>query len=243
MKRSNPSPLGENHDLAFVGEPGWDAASVPASTVRRWLALKNAHGKPNFDVLRRTLNADTGERWMIDFPPAMDAREAELYARPFAHLRKTAHGAKNFPHHPAPNLALRAALARRTRYLATPLGGELEWAWVEPDLWPDDSLLVVARDDDFAHGLLSSRYFRLWWESFRDPKNPAHVVNSFPFPWPADDTGRLTAEQDEAKFALNRAARSGDPDAIDAAAELAYGWAGQEITKLLELHRWRMQNG
>ena len=45
------------------------------------------------------------------------------------------------------------SLARRTRYLATPLGGEPEWAWVEPELWPDDSLLVVARDDDFAHGL------------------------------------------------------------------------------------------
>lgn len=243
MKRSNPSPLGENHDLAFVGEPVWAEALITARTAKALLAAKNPHGKPNSDVLRRTLGADAGERWSIDFPPAMDAREAELYERPFARLLKQAGDAKTFPHHPRANPSLRAALARRMRYFATPLGGAPEWAWVEPELWPDDSLLVVARDDDFAFGLLSSRYFRLWWDEFHDAKDPARVVNSFPFPWPADDTGRLTHEQDEAKFAMNRAARSGDPDAIDAAAELAYGWAGAEIEKLLELHRWRRENG
>lgn len=248
MQRATPAILPENRDLAFLGEPVRPEAIVSEREAGALLAARNSHGKPNADVLRRCISADAGERWIIDFPASLDVREAELYARPFALLHRRL-GAKqpDFWANPHANPTLRAALTRRMRYLATPLGDEPDFAWVEPDLLPENSLLVVARDDDFALGVLSSHWFRLWWDAFRKVMTPDARVNSFPFPWPADDNSRLTLQQDEAKFALNRAARSGDPDAINAATEAAYAFTSPPapdavLTKLLELHRWRLEN-
>ena len=56
---------------------------------------------------------------------------------------------------------------------------------------------------------------------------------------PPESRGALTRAQDDAKFALNRAARSGEQDGIDAAASLAYGWSSPPADDRAALDRLR----
>lgn len=246
MPSAAPAPLPANRDLAFVGERIRREAQVPAARVPALLAARNPHGKPNADVLRRVIGADGKDRWIVDFPAAMTEDEAALYSEPFTWLvERLGDAGPEFWRNPHAQLELRAALARRTRALATPRGAEPEWAWIDAELLPDDTLLVVARDDDFTHGVLASRWFRVWWETFHEPAAPERVVNAFPFPWALDETSKLSREQDEARFAVNRAARAGDQDAIDAAVAQAYGWAQpptddeEALARLRALHAER----
>lgn len=243
MPAAAPAPLPENRHLAFVGERVAADYIVAPGDVHPLLAARNSHGKPNADVLRRTLNADGIERWLIDFPASMDEREAALYAQPFDLLGARGlvdAGAWRNPH---ANELLRAALARLSRYLAMPRDAEEPcFEWVDAELLPDDSLLAVARDDDFAHGVLASRWFRAWWTAFARAGDAARAVASFPFPWPTGELSVLTREQADARFALARAARSGDQAAIDDAADAAYALGAathdhEAIATLLALHR------
>lgn len=247
MPPATPAPLPANRGLAFTGERIRREAVVPASRVRALLAARNPHGKPNADVLRRVIGADAMERWIVDFPADMSAAEAMLYEAPVAWLRARSEGRPaDFWRNPHEQPALRAALARRTRALAAPRDAAPEWAWIDAESLPDDSLLMVARDDDFTHGVLASQWFRAWWEKFHDPAAPERVVNAFPFPWVFDETSKLSRAQDEALFAVNRAARAGNQDAIDAAVAQAYGWAQppaddeEALARLLALHAERL---
>lgn len=240
MPTAAPATLPANRDLAFTGERIRREAQVPAARVPALLAARNPHGKPNVDVLRRVIGADAQERWIVDFPATMTEDEAALYSEPFAWLgERLGDKMPDFWRNPHAQPALRTALARHSRALAAPVGAEPEWAWIDADLLPDDSLLVVARDDDFTHGVLSSRWFRVWWEIFHDCASPEKVVNAFPFPWALDETSKLSREQDEARFALNRAARADDQDAIDAAVAQAYGWAQPPVDDAEALARLR----
>lgn len=221
---------------------------MPAATLKPLLAAPNQHGKPNADVMRRVIGANAGERWIVDFPTDCTAAEAALFEKPFNWLGDRLVGeSTHFWQNSDANQALRAALARLTRYLATPRNGAPAWEWIDSELLPDDSLLVVPRDDDFAHGLLSSHWFGLWWTKCNDAAAPENAILSFPFPWISEEQGRLTREQEDAKFALNRAARAGDQDAIDVAAALAFGWKhpppdDSALEQLLALHAKRRDN-
>ena len=246
MARRAPPPLLENRDLAFLGEHVAADIVVDAAEVESVLAARNPHGKPNFDVLRRTLNADGAERWLVDFPADMDEREASLYEAPFALLDERGLVDRGAWRNPHANAELRAALARRPRYLAAPRASrEPLFGWADAELLPDDSLVVLARDDDFAHGVFASHWFHAWWRAFFSA-DPLCAVLSFPLPWPHDELGALTKEQADAKFALARAARSENQTAIDEAADAAYAAAGVRgvdgdvLQALLALHRLRL---
>ena len=188
------------------------------------MSALNACGRPNSDVIRRRLAVADGEpveSWQIDFPAHFTAQEAALYEQPFALLQKRTRGAwQNPPAAPA----LRRALARVSRWLALPMTAETpDWRWIEDELLPDESLLVVARDDDFMHGLLTSSLFALWWERHR--AQPVLAVESFPFPWPpATPLSGLSKTQEDQRHAIARAARSGDTAALNGAVLAAYGW-------------------
>jgi hypothetical protein len=244
--RSTLASLPENAGLAFRGEPAWGPAGLTGREAAALRRARNPTGRPNDDVLRRHLGVSAGQpvsRWQIDFPSHFTAQEAALYRRPFAHL--TAHSGGDW-RNPRAHLALRAAVARGERYLATPIdAGEPAFVWLDPAELPDDSLLVVARDDDFAAGLLGSRAFAVWWREFHSPRLPARTVDSFPFPWPPPITlGSLNRAQQEHRQQVANAARAGSADALDPAVAAAYGWpAGLDDNELLarlrELHAWR----
>jgi hypothetical protein len=193
---------------------------------RKMLATANACGRPNRDVLRRWLAVVAGEpveSWVIDFPEHYRLQEASLYEEPFAMLRRHFAQVGISPHY---NPDLRLALARVSRWLAMPVAADVpDWRWVEDEVLPDASLLVVARDDDFTHGVLQSSAFADWHATHRHGLDPAEVVESFPFPWPpGTPLSALSREQEEQRFAIARAAREGNPDVINTAVLAAYGW-------------------
>jgi len=220
-----PQSLAENAGLAFPGEPAWKPAAIAAKEVERLLDSVNPSGRPNSDVLRRRLAVARGaprRSWQIDFPPHFTEQEASLYVEPFARVRRDSGTWKN----PHAQPALRRALARLTRFLALPATAEAsDWHWIEDDVIPDASLFIVAREDDFTHGLLQSPAFAAWYDQLRRSVSVSAIVESFPFPWPpATLLGSLTAAQEEQRHALARAARDGDPEALRTTAFAAYGW-------------------
>lgn len=242
---SAPAFLPENTGLAFVGETAWPAAALTDREAEAFLAATNRCGRPNADVLRRRLavvDGEPAESWQLDFPEHFSAQEAALYEAPFEHLQHRASGWKN----PHAQLALRRALARVSRCLAMPAGAETpDWLWLEEELIPDASLVVVARDDDFTHGILSSDAFAAWHRAHFATLPADQLVASFPFPWPpATPLGALNKEQEEQRHAVARAIRAGNRDALHEAVCRAYGWpvdlnAEEQREKLQTLHRSR----
>lgn len=225
MAKISATALPENADLAFPGEPAWAPARLTEAQAQRLLETANPNGRPNADVLRRRLTVSDGEPqeyWQIDFPAHISAQEAALYEAPFARLKRFAPTWQN----PFAQATLRRTLGRLSRFLAMPAKADApDWRWIEDDVLPDENLVVVARDDDFTQGILHSLPFRLWQEQLAREFSPDRIVTSFPFPWaPATPLSALTATQEENRFAIARAARSGSLDTLDAAVLGAYGW-------------------
>lgn len=233
MSHPAPRPLRENSGLGFQGERVALTASIPPKMAERMLGTRNPHGKPNSDVLRQLVTAADPRRpavhWLVDFPADMGEREASLYEHPFQQLhramRPTSHRWWVNPH---ANERLRAALARRERYLATPIGADPPaWTWFDSAILPDETLIAVARDDDFTHGILSARPFALWWRQIHSRRTPTLAIKTYPFPWSPDKgLSELTSAQEEQRHAIARAARSGNGDALEDAVTAAYGWPG-----------------
>ncbi len=245
----NPAErLQENTGLAYLGEAAWPPSLLTEREANKLLAAPNTCGRPNSDVLRRRLavvDDAPAESWQIDFPAHFTAQEAALYEQPFASLQKRSGGAWLNPHaHPD----LHRALARVSRYLALPVTATtIDWRWIEEDLLPDATLLVVARDDDFTHGILQSPLFAAWHHAHRTRRlDPVQIVESFPFPWaPATALSALTAEQEELRHSIARAVRRGNPDQLNTVVLAAYGWstdrADHEMSdRLIALNRQRV---
>ncbi|MSU46859.1 MAG: hypothetical protein EXS42_07000 [Lacunisphaera sp.] len=241
MPHPAPRALSENTGLVFVGERVALTASIPPKMAERMLGTLNPHGKSNTDVLRRLATAADPRRptihWLIDFPAEMAEREASLYEHPFHHLYRTARPTRDrWWVNPHADARLRAALSRRERYLATPIGAEPPtFLWFESTIIPDDTLVALARDDDFTHGVLQSRGFALWWRRFHSRRTPTLALSSYPFPWPPSTMlNALTAAQEEQRHSVAKAARDSDLDQLNAAVSAAYGWpAGLDDDELL----------
>lgn len=235
-----PAPLSENTPFAFRGERLEPARVLGAAAAQRLLAARNTTGKPNADVLRQfvgvTPRGTERRRWLLDFPPEMSEPEARLYAAPF-----TALAASGVPLPRAGrDAALRNALARTERFLAAPADATAaNFAWIEGDVVPDDSLVVWARDDDFSAGVLASRAFACWCDCAGDL---LAALRSFPFPWPpATPLSSLSRAQQEARFALGAAVRAENADAVQQHLASAFGWttaaaSDDELVERLRLH-------
>ena len=246
MSIAAPIALAENVGLAFLGEAAWAPAILTERQAEKYVTAPNACGRPNSDVLRRRLaviNGAPAESWQIDFPDHFTAQEAALYEQPYALLQKRS---RNAWLNPYMQPALRRVLARVSRFLALPTDASgPDWRWIEEDLLPDATLLIVARDDDFTHGVLQSALFAMWWDTQRTRLDPVQRVESFPFPWPpATALSALTAAQEEHRHAIARATRSGDLEQLNPAVLAAYGWAGdlaehEMFEKLMALNRQR----
>jgi hypothetical protein len=242
--------LPENDGLAFNGEPPWPPAAVNRQQAQALSEAGNPSRRPNRDVLRRYVGVHLRhmhERWQIDFPSHLTVQEAALYTGPFSLLEQRQAGvAGQWWINAHANPALRTTLARLDRFLATPVEeSNLAWTWMEDDWLPDNSLLVVGRDDDFIHGVLQSRLFALWWQAHAPHHALTLVVESFPFPWrPAAPLGSLTGLQQDLRAEISRAARSGGLEQVNGAVATAYGWPadlekGELFARLDQLHQRR----
>lgn len=246
-----PSPLAENAGLVFTGEKLWAPALITDRQASSLEQSRNPTGRPNSDVLRRCVGFESGrphEYWQIDFPLHSNAQEVALYQQPCQQLRaQLTDFAGQWWLNPHAKPALRTSVARLERYLAAPLAAKtLSWDWIDSNLLPDDSLLVVARDDDFSHGILTSRIFQAWLEKYSPRLTPAEVVSSFPFPWsPATLLSSLTRIQEDHRMAVTRAARGTDLDQLNSAVTAAYGWSADSsdeelLAQLQQLHQQRI---
>jgi hypothetical protein len=252
MPAAAPPALAENAGLAFAGEPEWTPAVVTARQVEILRAGANPSGRPNDDVLRGFLGLaghEFRERWQIDFAPHLTEQEATLYEAPFAALEKKCRKAKSArwwinPHaHPG----LRTALARPDRFLVAPINAaQPVWTWVDAGWLPDESLVAIARDDEFTQGVLQSAVFAAW----RRPGGTLlALVESFPFPWPPRTAfGSLTGIQQDLRYEVARATRNQDSVQLDAVVTTAYGFppaldAAEVLLRLQRLHRKRASGG
>lgn len=254
MPPLGPFPLPENAGLAFLGERAWAPAVITAEQAQIFREAVNQAGRTNEDVIRGYVGVNLGrprERWQIDFPAHYTEQEAALHEAPFGLLRRRCDPQEpQWWINPRASGPLRSGLARLDRYLVTPLPAPLAdsipaWAWVNEDRLPDETLLALARDDDFTHGLMQSREFSLWWQEVISLQSPTLVFESFPFPWPLrTPLGALTALQQELRYEVTRAVRTENADALTRAVSTAYGWPtslddAELLGRLQALHQKR----
>ena len=93
------------------------------------------------------------------------------------------------------------------------------YSWLSTPELPDSLVIVIAREDDYALGVLHSRAHELWalrmgtWLGVaNDPRyTPTSTFETFPFPWPLDTPDEaLTARQRGQRDAIGAAARALD---------------------------------
>ena len=225
--------LPENRGLSFMGDTKVGPFDIPENLAREMLTARNPHGKPNSDVVRPWVNGlditRTPQRmWIIDFPPGMEEREAMLYEQPYEyvrrHVRPKRAGNKRAVYrerwwiHGEARPDMRAALAKRDRYIATTtVSKHRMFVWLPPETLPDHQLIVFARDDDWFFGVLHSRFHQVWALRMgtqledRPRYTPTTCFETFPFPWPpATPLGKLTRTQEDQRTAIAQAARALD---------------------------------
>jgi type II restriction/modification system DNA methylase subunit YeeA len=198
--------LAENKGVAFVGgqkDGSFDIRRDIAATMLS--APSNPNGRTNSDVIRPWCNGmdlarRSSETWIIDFGERT-LQEAQFYEAPFAHVKKYVAPARlhnNDKHrrtfwwqHGRPASRAKAALGDRDYMIVTPLTSKHRWFMIASSIrFPDNSVVVVTRDDLTIFGILSSSYHAVWAErrgNFmgvgNDPRyTPSTTFDTFPFP-------------------------------------------------------------
>ncbi len=148
---------------------------------------------------------------------------------------------------------MRAAIAPHPRYLATPkVSRHRYFVWLHPRVAPDNLVIVVARSDDTAYGVLNSRYHEEWslrqgaWiGSGNDPTYTGTTTfETFPFPEgltpdiPAADYAADPRAQRIAAMARRldelRNAWLNPPDLVDVVPEIVPGYPDRILPKSAE---------
>ncbi len=198
--------LSVNLGVSFIGRQKDGPLDIPGELAREMLSEpQNPNGRPNSDVVRPWSNgADIARRpsgrWLIDFNE-MDFQTASLYVTPFEYCRKVLKPLRernrdrqrreNWWRPGRTGNDLRSALNPRERFIASPrVAKHRLFVWAHRLVVPDCQLVVVARDDDTALGILHSRFHELWslrmctWLGVgNDPRyTPTTCFETFPFP-------------------------------------------------------------
>ena len=198
-------PLTRNEGAAFQGDIKRGPFDVPGDLAREWLRLPaNPNGRPNSDVLKPWINGmDLTRRpagkWIVDFGDTVSEADAALYEAPFGYIEKYVkpfrqknreRASREFWfRHWNPRPAMWRTLDGMARYIATPTVAKHRlFVWCDFRVCPDHQLIVIARDDDTAFGLLHSRFHEAWslrlGTSLEDrPRyTPTTTFETFPFP-------------------------------------------------------------
>ena len=202
--------LPENEGLCFMGvspKGKFDLSSDVAEKMMR--APRNVNGRPNSDVLRKVLSGidivgEARAKWTLDFGVAMPEEVAAHYEFPFEYVRKHVFAFRQQNNRQTyclkwwlfgePRPAMRAALARLKRYIATPATAKHRvFIWVVSNTLCNQGTLVFAREDDYFFGVLHSSIHELWARAqgtqLREVESgfrytPNSTFDTFPFPYP-----------------------------------------------------------
>ncbi|MGE0228044.1 MAG: class I SAM-dependent DNA methyltransferase [Dehalococcoidia bacterium] len=228
-------PLVSNRGVAFQGPVKVGPFEIAGDVARRMLASPNPHGKRNADVIRPWLNGlDVTRRsrdyWIIEFDEATSEADASFYEAPFEYVREHVRPARlenrdqqrreNWWRLGRSGADLKRATAQLPRFIVTARVAKYRlFIWVDGRTLPDARLTAIARDDDYAFGVLHSRPHELWslrtggWHGVgNDPQyTPSSSFETFPFPWPLNTPDEaLTSEQAGHRDAIGAAAKALD---------------------------------
>lgn len=138
--------------------------------------------------------------------------------------------------------ALRAALAPLKRYIATPrVAKHRFFVWLQASVLPDCRLTVIAREDDFAFGVLSSRLHEVWAlgnasrhgdgsEGGRPTYNARDCFETFAFP-AADESTRGAIGGPARRLNELRENWLNPPEWVDRVPEVVPGYPDRIIPK------------
>ncbi len=228
--------LPENNGVSFQGDIMVGPFDIAGELAREMLrAPTNINGRTNADVVVPwVVGIDVVRRprdmFVIDFGTEMTEEEAAAYEMPFAYIEEHIRPARlnnrmkrrreQWWLHGSPAAEMRASLAPLDRFAATlKVGKHRVFVWLSAPQLPSQQLIVVARSDDYAFGVLHSRAHELWalrtgtWMGVgNDPQyTPTSAFETFPFPWPLDTPDEaLTAQQRGHRDAIGAAARALD---------------------------------
>ena len=203
--------LSENAGIGFQGVILAGAFDIERSAADQMLAQHNPHGKPNSDVVKRwisgtDINQKPQNMWVIDFGADMSEEDAALYEKPFEHIKRAVKpmrdnhanaGYRNkWWQHGAARIKMRQALKGLERYIATSLTSKHRiFAFIDGDVLPQSTIVVLAREDYYFFGVLQSRLHTLWatetGSQLRESESGLRYTHTtcfetFPFPRPTD---------------------------------------------------------
>ncbi len=207
--------LPENKGLAFMGDTKIGAFDVDATEATTMIeAPLNPNGRPNTDVVRPWTNGDniTGRvgrpraLWIVDFGVSMPEQEAALYEAPYEYVKRHVKPERDENMRPVyrtrwwihgePRPAMRAALAKLPRYIATSrVSKHRIFTWLGSDVLPDSTVVAIASQSDYMLGVLQSRLHELWAfgmgtqlreKESGDRYTATSTFETFPFPWPLE---------------------------------------------------------
>ena len=200
--------LRANDGFCFMGSTKVGDFDIEETTALPLLALPNAVGKPNSDVLRLFRNGSDivradSKRWVIDYGVATPLEVAagyegpfkhvETFVRPFREKNNRAHYREKWWIHAEAHPGFRAATAPMPRYLGTArVAKHRLFVWLDSVVLPDSKVIALAFADDFRFGILHSRLHELWtlatcgWHGKGNDAtyNPTECFETFPFPLP-----------------------------------------------------------
>jgi len=262
---TKPVQLRQNLNSAFVGGQKDGPFDISGTQARELVALPtNPNGRKNDDVIRPWLNGrDLASRptdtWIIDFGDR-SIEDAALFEAPFHHVKELVlpHRRNNRDNHRRtvwwlhgrPGSKAKRALSNVSRAILTPLTSKHRWfIFGSKVAFPDNSVVVIARDDWTSFGLLSSSYHCTWGTRTgnflgvgNDPRyTPTTTFETFPFPVgltpnvPAKDYAN-----DPRAIAIAKAAKRLDdlrnawlnpPDLVDIVPEVVPGYPDRILPK------------
>ena len=197
--------LEPNRYVSFRGTTKNGPFDVSGELARQWLRLPaNPNGRPNSDVLKPWVNGmdltrRTADKWIIDFGWTMSENDAALYEEPFRYAREHVFPMRQNNRRDAyrkywwrygeTRPGMWRAFSNLSRYIATSMVAKHRlFVWLDSRVCPDQQLIVIARDDDTAFGILHSRFHEAWslrlGTSLEDrPRyTPTTTFQTFPFP-------------------------------------------------------------
>lgn len=201
------SRLRENKRIAFLGTKKGGPFDIDGATARGFLNMPtNPNGKRNAQVIyRRFTGTDLArrfeDRWVIDFGHGVSEEDAALFEGPFQYVLEHIKPIRDrnrrewrrvhYWLHSETAPGLRAAVAGRHRYIATPRVAKYRlFVWLHEGASLDDGAIGICRDDDTSFGILHSSFHELWalrMGTFlgkgNDPRyTPSTTFETFPFP-------------------------------------------------------------
>ncbi|MEX5596974.1 class I SAM-dependent DNA methyltransferase [Pseudophaeobacter sp. C1-32P7] len=179
--------LRSNSNCSFIGVFLNGQFEIDAEVARGWLDLpRNVNGRPNADVIRRTLNGSDflkgrSDKWVVDFGASMSEADAAMYEAPFEHIRQNVKPVRQrlkkdgsfavrrknhreiWWRYGEARPGMRAALDGLERFIVTPMVSSTRvFGFLDKAFLPNQKLVVTPRDDCTTLGILNSHFHNAW---------------------------------------------------------------------------------